>query len=60
MSNLECAVVEFEESEISHDKKTRKARPFVVPRGQMKPMNQGCGSLAEIMEFLLERGSMPA
>ena len=62
MSRVAYNRIEVEES-IDHDQKEEGAptsKPFVVASGQERPGDQVARRVAEVLDYELARGSMPA
>ena len=62
MSRVAYNTIEVEES-IDHDQKEDGAptsKPVVVARGQERPGDQVARRVAEVLDYELARGSMPA
>ena len=60
MSSVAYKNLEIEESTGEHQGESQKLRPFAVPSGRERAGDQVARRVAEVLDFELMRGSMPA
>ena len=60
MSCVEYESVEIEESTSEKEGGAGRPKPFVVPSIRVRPGDHVAGRVAEVLDFELAQGSMPA
>lgn len=60
MSYIEYESVGIEESKSEKEREDQGSEPLAVPSGRVRPGDRAAFRVAEVLNFQLARGSMPA